>query len=108
MVKPKPKKRIMSATLQKQTSGPKGRRKNAPGVGGSSETPPRAFYVCWAPFCQSTRDVFTSLGIAWTLLRIFPQELLKKIPQRVKDAFYDGESEVQAAAQTLKWPPGAS
>merc|ERR1712188_34510 len=26
------------------------------------------------------RDIFTSLAIAWELLRIFPQELLKKIP----------------------------
>ncbi|CAK9046213.1 V-type proton ATPase subunit B (V-ATPase subunit B) (Vacuolar proton pump subunit B) [Durusdinium trenchii] len=42
------------------------------------------------------RDVFTSLDIAvsltpfangaWTLLRIFPQELLKKIPQKLKGA----------------------
>merc|ERR1712161_140899 len=31
------------------------------------------------------RDIFTSLDVAWTLLRIFPQELLKKIPQKIKD-----------------------
>merc|ERR1712113_1023160 len=48
------------------------------------------------------RDIFTSLDIAWTLLRIFPQELLKKIPQKVKDVYYDRESEIQKAAQALK------
>merc|ERR1712113_915216 len=48
------------------------------------------------------RDVFTSLDIAWTLLRIFPQELLKKVPQKLKDQFYDREKEIQQAVQSLK------
>merc|ERR1712099_209328 len=48
------------------------------------------------------RDVVTSLDIAWTLLRIFPQELLKKIPQKVKDIYYDRETEIQKAVQSLK------
>merc|ERR1711862_452585 len=48
------------------------------------------------------RDIFTSLDIAWTLLRIFPLELLKKIPQKVKDIYYDRESEIQKAVQSLK------
>merc|ERR1711907_783412 len=48
------------------------------------------------------RDIFTSLDIAWTLLRIFPQELLKKIPQKIKDGFYDRENEIQKAVQGLK------
>merc|ERR1711948_62148 len=48
------------------------------------------------------RDIFTSLDIAWTLLRIFPQELLKKIPQKLKDEYYDRESEIQKAVQQLK------
>ena len=48
------------------------------------------------------RDVFTSLDIPWTLPPHFPQELLKNIPQKVKDAFYDRENEVQATAQALK------
>jgi len=48
------------------------------------------------------RDIFTSLDIAWTLLRIFPQELLKKIPQKIKDAYYDRENEIQKAVQSLK------
>merc|ERR1711862_1033709 len=48
------------------------------------------------------RDIFTSLDIAWTLLRIFPQELLKKIPQKVKEQYYDRETEIQKAVQSLK------
>merc|ERR1711881_826132 len=48
------------------------------------------------------RDIFTSLDIAWSLLRIFPQELLKKIPQKVKEAYYDRESEILKAVQQLK------
>merc|ERR1712060_169578 len=47
------------------------------------------------------RDIFTSLDIAWTLLRIFPQELLKKIPQKLKDEFHDREKEVEKAAKQL-------
>merc|ERR1712150_440857 len=38
------------------------------------------------------RDIYTSLDLAWTLLRIFQPELLKKIPQKIKDAFYDRDS----------------
>merc|ERR1740121_1645812 len=47
------------------------------------------------------RDIFTSLDIAWTLLRIFPQELLKKIPQKLKDEFYDREKEIQQAVKQM-------
>ena len=45
---------------------------------------------------------FISLDIAWTLLRIFPQELLKKIPQKIKDQFYDREAEIQKAVASMK------
>ena len=48
------------------------------------------------------RDIFTSLDIAWDLLRIFPPELLKKIPQKLKDEFYSRESVIKKAAQGLK------
>merc|ERR1712019_251127 len=48
------------------------------------------------------RDVFISLDIAWTLLRIFPQELPKKIPQKIKDQFYDREAEIQKAVASMK------
>merc|ERR1711881_337378 len=48
------------------------------------------------------RDIFTSLDIAWELLRVFPRELLKKVPQKIKDAYYDRETEIANAAQALK------
>jgi len=47
------------------------------------------------------RDIFTSLDIAWTLLRIFPPELLKKIPQKLKDQFYNRDQVVEKAAKQL-------
>merc|ERR1712070_824367 len=44
------------------------------------------------------RDIFTSLDIAWELLRIFPEDLLKKIPKKVKDEFYPRDKEIARAA----------
>merc|ERR1712137_1426669 len=38
------------------------------------------------------RDIFNSLDIAWDLLRIFQPELLKKIPAKYKDEFYNREA----------------
>nr|GEY09624.1 V-type proton ATPase subunit B 2 [Tanacetum cinerariifolium] len=35
-----------------------------------------------------TRNIFQSLDLAWTLLRIFPRELLHRIPAKTLDAFY--------------------
>merc|ERR1719326_2041439 len=48
------------------------------------------------------REIFTSLDIAWELLRIFQPELLKKIPAKIKDKYYDREKEIQKAAEMLK------
>merc|ERR1711865_1245849 len=59
-----------------------------------------AKFIAQGPY--ENRDIFTSLDIAWTLLRIFPVELLKKIPQKIKDSFYDRDNEIQNAAKSLK------
>jgi len=56
-----------------------------------------AKFIAQGPY--ENRDIFTSLDIAWTLLRIFPVELLKKIPQKIKDSFYDRDNEIQKGAQ---------
>merc|ERR1740129_152125 len=48
------------------------------------------------------RDIFTSLDIAWELLRIFQPELLKKIPQKLKDEYYDREKQIQKEAAALR------
>jgi len=45
------------------------------------------------------RNIFSSLDLAWELLRIFPQDLLKKIPQKMKDVYYPRDREVAKAAQ---------
>eukprot|EP00128_Syssomonas_multiformis_P018591 Colp12_sorted_trinity150504_noHs@8880 len=34
------------------------------------------------------RSIFDSLDIAWSLLRIFPREMLKRIPAKILDEFY--------------------
>lgn len=38
------------------------------------------------------RTVFDSLDIGWQLLRIFPKEMLKRIPQNILAEFYPRDS----------------
>ena len=35
------------------------------------------------------RTIFEALDLAWSLLRIFPRELLRRIPQKTLDQYYD-------------------
>uniref|UniRef100_G3SWM1 ATPase H+ transporting V1 subunit B1 n=1 Tax=Loxodonta africana TaxID=9785 RepID=G3SWM1_LOXAF len=44
------------------------------------------------------RSVFESLDLGWQLLRIFPKELLKRIPQSIVDEFYPREGAPQSPA----------
>jgi V-type H+-transporting ATPase subunit B len=46
------------------------------------------------------RDVFESLDIGWQLLRIFPREMLKRIPKKTLDTYYPrgGAARAQAAS----------
>merc|ERR1719238_130359 len=44
-----------------------------------------AEFIAQGPY--QNRDIFDSLTVAWKLLRIFPKELLKKIPAKIKDEF---------------------
>ncbi|KAK8705713.1 hypothetical protein V6N13_049307 [Hibiscus sabdariffa] len=39
-----------------------------------------------------TRNIFKPLNLAWTLLCIFPRELLHRIPAKTLDAFYNREA----------------
>ncbi|CAN1276374.1 V-type proton ATPase subunit B2 [Linum perenne] len=39
-----------------------------------------------------TRNIFQSLDLAWSLLRIFPRELLHRIPAKTLDLFYSRDS----------------
>ena len=42
-----------------------------------------------------SRSIFTSLDIAWGLLRIFPRELLRRITAKTLDVYYDKESKAE-------------
>ncbi|KAA8528782.1 hypothetical protein F0562_036137 [Nyssa sinensis] len=39
-----------------------------------------------------TRNIFQSLDLAWTLLRIFPRELLHRIPAKTLDLYYNRDA----------------
>merc|ERR1712086_360546 len=56
-------------------------------------------FVAQGPY--QNRDIFTSLDIAWELLRIFPKELLKKINPAIRDEFWDWKDEIKAAEQAI-------
>ena len=38
------------------------------------------------------RTIFESLDLAWSLLRIFPKEMLNRIPQKVLAEYYQRQS----------------
>ena len=54
-----------------------------------------------------SRTIFESLDLAWSLLRIFPRDLLNRIPAKVLDQYYQrsrgqGDSKKTAAAKDAK------
>eukprot|EP00004_Rigifila_ramosa_P005733 TRINITY_DN163_c0_g1_i1.p1 TRINITY_DN163_c0_g1~~TRINITY_DN163_c0_g1_i1.p1 ORF type:complete len:502 (-),score=121.15 TRINITY_DN163_c0_g1_i1:142-1647(-) len=49
-----------------------------------------------------TRDIFQSLDIAWSLLRIFPPEMLKRIDPKRVEKYYHRDPRAPAAANTGK------
>merc|ERR1712022_27422 len=57
-------------------------------------------FIAQGPY--QNRDIFDSLDVAWELLRIFQPELLKKIPQKLKDKYYNRDDAIKAAAAALK------
>ena len=42
-----------------------------------------------------SRDIFKSLDIAWSLLRLFPEKNLKKISKANLDMFYKRKDEIE-------------
>jgi V-type H+-transporting ATPase subunit B len=48
------------------------------------------------------RTIFESLELGWSLLRIFPKEMLKRIPQGVLNEFYPRTAALLNAAATVK------
>jgi V-type H+-transporting ATPase subunit B len=43
-------------------------------------------FISQSPY--ESRTIHESLDIAWNLLRVYPKELLNRIPKRVLDEFY--------------------
>lgn len=66
------------------------------GVEAVMASPPLSSHVAPAPTLSpgpyENRSVFESLDLGWKLLRIFPKEMLKRIPQAVIDEFYSREA----------------
>lgn len=54
-----------------------------------------------------SRSIFESLDLAWSLLRIFPKELLNRIPAKVLDQYYQrsrgqGDNKKASAAKDAR------
>ena len=51
------------------------------------------FLIVLSPLQGSyeARSIFQSLDLAWTLLRLFPRELLRRITSKTLDAYYSAE-----------------
>jgi V-type H+-transporting ATPase subunit B len=49
-------------------------------------------FLAQGPYVE--RNIFESLDLAWELLRHFPSDALKKIPEKIKDEFWAREMEV--------------
>ena len=47
-------------------------------------------FITQGPY--ESRSVFESLDLAWSLLRIYPRELLNRIPAKILDEFYQRSS----------------
>lgn len=45
-----------------------------------------------------SRSIYESLDLAWSLLRIYPKELLNRIPKKVLDEFYQRSGKGKAKA----------
>lgn len=43
-------------------------------------------FISQSPY--EKRSIFDSLDLAWSLLRIFPKELLNRIPAKILDQYY--------------------
>lgn len=45
-----------------------------------------------------SRSIFESLDLAWNLLRIYPKQLLNRIPKKVVDEYYQRSAKKSATA----------
>jgi V-type H+-transporting ATPase subunit B len=49
-----------------------------------------------------SRTIFESLDLAWSLLRIYPKELLNRIPKKVLDEYYQRKREKKEDKKSSK------
>jgi V-type H+-transporting ATPase subunit B len=61
-------------------------------------------FVTQGPY--ESRSIHESLDLAWSLLRIFPKELLNRIPAKVLDEYYQRKREVERRGPTTKEEKG--
>lgn len=52
-------------------------------------------FISQSPY--ESRTIFDSLDIAWNLLRIYPKDLLNRIPKKIIDEFYARSSKGRKA-----------
>jgi V-type H+-transporting ATPase subunit B len=50
-------------------------------------------FISQGPY--ESRTIYESLDLGWSLLRIYPKELLNRIPAKVLDEFYQRKREVE-------------
>jgi vacuolar-type H+-ATPase subunit B/Vma2 len=50
-------------------------------------------FCCLLQGAYDNRTIFNSLDLAWSLLRIFPRELLRRITVKTLDEFYERKAE---------------
>lgn len=55
-------------------------------------------FISQSPY--EARSIFESLDISWNLLRIYPKELLNRIPKRILDEFYARSARKVASKDT--------
>jgi hypothetical protein len=52
------------------------------------------FFISLFQGAYENRTIFGSLDLAWSLLRIFPRELLRRITIKTLDEFYERKSDL--------------
>ncbi|KAI1943252.1 Vacuolar ATP synthase subunit B, partial [Ophidiomyces ophidiicola] len=57
-------------------------------------------FIAQSPY--ESRTIYDSLDIAWNLLRIYPKDLLNRIPKKVIDEYYQRAAKSRPTRQATK------
>jgi V-type H+-transporting ATPase subunit B len=63
-------------------------------------------FIAQGPY--ESRTIFESLDLAWSLLRVFPKELLNRIPQKVLAEYYQRRTTKSTIESAENQPPTKS